>query len=165
MTAHRDLKKLIRERRAKTGESYTAARAHVMREREALNGTVDFDMVLQLGALLPGVKASSSKQGVALRLKGQLVACTAINRSAQPNSLMVCLDFPVRDTLIEMRPETYYMTSHYRRYATVLVRLAKSRRSELRKLLQQAAHFVGTQGTKKTATKTAEKASRRAAAS
>lgn len=36
MTAHRDLKKKIRERQAKTGESYTAARAHVMRERAEL---------------------------------------------------------------------------------------------------------------------------------
>jgi tetratricopeptide (TPR) repeat protein len=33
MTGHRDLKKRIRDRQAKTGESYTAARAHVTRER------------------------------------------------------------------------------------------------------------------------------------
>lgn len=58
------------------------------------DGKVDFDTVLELGALLPGVKASCSNRGVALKLKSQLVACTAINRSAEPNSLMVCLDFP-----------------------------------------------------------------------
>ena len=33
MTAHRDLKNIIRERQEKTGESYAAARVHVMRER------------------------------------------------------------------------------------------------------------------------------------
>lgn len=33
MTTHRDLKNIIRERQARTGESYTAARAHVMRAR------------------------------------------------------------------------------------------------------------------------------------
>ncbi len=38
MTAHRDLKNLIRSRQAKTGESYTAARTHVMRERAARLG-------------------------------------------------------------------------------------------------------------------------------
>lgn len=38
MTAHRDLKRIIRERQGKTGESYTAARAHVMSERAALLG-------------------------------------------------------------------------------------------------------------------------------
>lgn len=38
MTAHRDLKRIIRDRQKKTGESYSAARAHVMRERAALLG-------------------------------------------------------------------------------------------------------------------------------
>jgi len=38
MTANRDLKNIIRERQKKTGESYTAARAHVMRERAELLG-------------------------------------------------------------------------------------------------------------------------------
>ena len=38
MTAHRDLKNLIRERKEKTGESYTAARAQVMHERAELLG-------------------------------------------------------------------------------------------------------------------------------
>lgn len=39
MTAHRDLKNIIRARQQQTGESYTAARAHVMRERAALLGS------------------------------------------------------------------------------------------------------------------------------
>lgn len=38
MTAQRDLKRIIRNRQGKTGESYTAARTHVMRERAALLG-------------------------------------------------------------------------------------------------------------------------------
>lgn len=38
MTAHRELKKIIRERLAKTGESYTAARHHVLRDRATLLG-------------------------------------------------------------------------------------------------------------------------------
>lgn len=38
MTAHRDLKRIIRARQRKTGESYTAARAHVMREQAARLG-------------------------------------------------------------------------------------------------------------------------------
>jgi hypothetical protein len=113
------------------------------------DGNADFDTVLELGALLPGVKASSSKLGIALKLKGQLVACTAINRSAEPNSLMVRMDFPARDALLEKQPDTYYMTSHYRGYPTVLVRLAKIKRGELRSLLEQAAQFVAAQ-TKKT---------------
>ncbi len=42
MTDHRDLKRIIRARQQKTGEAYTAARAHVMRERAALFG-IDTD--------------------------------------------------------------------------------------------------------------------------
>jgi len=38
MTARRDLKSIIRDRQHKTGESYTAARVHVMRERAQLLG-------------------------------------------------------------------------------------------------------------------------------
>ena len=112
--------------------------------------------------MLPGVKASSSKLGIALKLKGQLVACTAINPSAEPNSLMVCIEFPARDALIEKQPDTYYMTSHYRGYATILVRLAKISCSELRNLFEQAAQFVGAQ-TKKTPKKTAKKTTKKTA--
>jgi hypothetical protein len=122
------------------------------------DGKVDFDTVLELGALLPGVKTSSSNLGVALKLKSQLVACSAINPSAEPNSLMVCLDFPARDALLEEQPDTYYMTPHYRGYATVLVRLAKIGRSALRNLLEQAAQFVGAQNTKKIPKKTSRRA-------
>lgn len=38
MTAHRDFKNIVRERQAKTGESYTAARRHVLRARAEMLG-------------------------------------------------------------------------------------------------------------------------------
>lgn len=41
MTTKRDLKSIIRERQHKTGESYTAARVHVMRERAQRLGIPD----------------------------------------------------------------------------------------------------------------------------
>src|SRR5215470_9484675 len=104
---------------------------------------VDFDTVLELGASLPVVKASTSARGVALRLGARLMACTAIHRSAEPNSLMVCVDFPARDALLAKRPAVFYMTDHYRSYATILVRLAKISPRELRKLLEEAVQFVG----------------------
>lgn len=125
------------------------------------DGKVDFDTVLELGALLPGVKASASARGVALKLAGRLVACTAIHPSAEPNSLMVCIDFPARDALLAKQPDTYYMTPHYRSYGTVLVRLAKVRTHELQKLLAEAARFVDTQGAKKTSRRAAPRKSRR----
>lgn len=122
---------------------------------------VDFDTVLEIGASLPGVKASTSARGVALKLKGRLVACTAIHPSAEPNSLMVCIDFPARDALLAKQPDTYYMTHHYRSYATVLVRLAQIGRHELRKLLEEAAQFGGAQKSKKTSRRAEPRESRR----
>src|SRR5688572_20928287 len=119
--------------------------------KQTRESKVDFNTVLKLAASLPGVTASSDARGIALKLKGQLVACTAINPSAEPNSLMVCIDFPARDVLLEQQPDVYYVTSHYRGYASVLVRLARVGRSELRNLLEQAVQFVGTRQTKKTA--------------
>jgi hypothetical protein len=109
------------------------------------DGKVDFDSVLELGASLPGVKASTSARGIALRLKGQMVACTAIHPSAEPNSLMVCIAIPARDALLAKQPDTYYMTPHYRSYAAVLVRLPQIGHRELRKLLEEAVQFVGAQ--------------------
>ena len=127
-----------------------------MNTKRTREGKVDFNTVLKLGDSLPGVKTSSGARGIALKLKGQLVACTAINPSADPNSLMVCIDFPARDALLEQQPDVYYTTSHYRGYASVLVRLARVGRSELRNLLERAVQFVGTRQTRKTARKPAQ---------
>src|SRR5258706_15090527 len=41
MTVHSDLKKLIRDRKVKTGESYTTARVHILRERAERLGRDD----------------------------------------------------------------------------------------------------------------------------
>jgi hypothetical protein len=122
---------------------------------------VDFDTVLELGASLPDVKASTSARGIALKLKGQLVACTAIHPSAEPNSLMVRIEVRARDALLAKQPETYYMTRHYRSHATVLVRLAKIGPQELRTLLAEAAQFVGAQNAKKTSRRAEPRKSRR----
>jgi hypothetical protein len=124
---------------------------------------VDSNAALKLGASLPGVKANSDARGIALKLKGQLVACTAIHRSAEPNTLMVCIDFAVRDALLETQPRIYYMTAHYRSYATVLVRLAEIDPPELRNLLQQAVQFVGAPQTQQTAKKAAKEPAKKGA--
>lgn len=129
-----------------------------MSARPTRKSKIDFDAVLKLGASLPGVTASSSARGISLKLKdGPLVACTAINPSAEPDSLMVRIDFPARDFLLEQRPDIYYMTSHYRGYPTVLVRLAKVGRPELESLLEQAVQFVGARQPKKATKKVAKK--------
>jgi hypothetical protein len=72
MTAHRDLKKIIRERQAKTGESYTAARAHVMRDRAALLGEpADGTPSAEPAARVDAVVLKINQQSARVRILGE----------------------------------------------------------------------------------------------
>lgn len=73
-----------------------------------------------------------------------MFACLAIHRSAEPNSLVVCIDFDQRDELIAGDPQTYYLTDHYVSYPCVLVRLARIRQDALRHLLLMGWRFIST---------------------
>ena len=102
-----------------------------------------FETVQKIAAELPGVKANTSPRGTELKAGGKLMACTAINKSAEPNSLMVRIDNDQRDALIADAPETYYITSHYENYPVVLVRLSRIQSDALRDLLHASWRFVG----------------------
>ena len=62
---------------------------------------------------------------LALKVRGKLLACLAIHKSAEPESLVVRIDLEQRAGLLEEAPETYYITDHYRNYPAVLVRLSR----------------------------------------
>ena len=85
------------------------------------------------------------------KVRGKLVACQAINKSAEPNSLVVMIPFEQRDELIAAQPDVYYVTDHYVNYPCVLVRLSRVHRDALRDLLGMAARFVGETAKKKSA--------------
>ena len=78
----------------------------------------------------------------ALKVGGELLTCLATNKSAEPGSLGVRIDFDHRDALLAEAPETYYVTDHYVNYPVVLVRLSQIRIDELRDLLTSAWRFV-----------------------
>ena len=82
---------------------------------------------------------------LALKVRGNLLACKAINKSAEQDSLVVRIDFDQRDALLAEAPETYYVTDHYVNYPSVLVRLSQIRMDELRDLLTSAWQFVTSQ--------------------
>jgi hypothetical protein len=71
MTAHRDLKRIIRERQKKTGESYTAARAHVMRERAALLGLAADAPTTTLPVCVDAVVLKVNQQSARVRYLGE----------------------------------------------------------------------------------------------
>jgi hypothetical protein len=78
-------------------------------------------------------------------VRGKLLACVAIHKSAEPKSLAVRIDFEQRAGLLADAPETYYLTDHYTDYPIVLVRLSRIRGSELRDLLGASWRFVTSQ--------------------
>ena len=106
---------------------------------------VTFDTVRKIGLALADVEESTTYGVLALKVRGDLLACKAINKSAEPDSLMVRIDFDQRAALLAEAPETYYVTGHYVKYPSVLVRLSQIRRDELRDLLNSAWRYVTSQ--------------------
>jgi hypothetical protein len=77
-----------------------------------------------------------------LKVRGKMFVCMASHKSAEPNTLVVMMDFGDRDALIEDDPGTYYLKEHYLNYPCVLVRLSRVRTDALRDLIAGAHRFV-----------------------
>jgi hypothetical protein len=103
---------------------------------------IDFDAVRTIGLRLPHVEDGTMYGSPALKIQGKLLACLAIHKSAEPDSLAVRIDFEQRDELISADPDTYYLTDHYVDYPVVLVRLSRIHPDALRDLLGAAWRFV-----------------------
>jgi hypothetical protein len=103
---------------------------------------VTFDTVRKIGLTLPGVEVSTTYGVQSLKVDGQLLACPAINKSAEPGSLVIRVDMDRRAELLEGDPATYYITDHYATYPSVLVRLSKVNPDVLKDLLLMSWKFV-----------------------
>lgn len=117
------------------------------KERELPRDAVTFDDARAIGAELPGVTATTDELGTALKMRGEILACTAIHKSAEPESLMVRVGFERRDALLAESPDAFYLAAHYEPYPVVLVRLARVSRTHLGALLKEAWEFVRGEGT------------------
>jgi hypothetical protein len=118
--------------------------------------TVTFDTVLTLGRALPDVEATTSWGGPSLKVRGKMFACQATNKSAEPDTLVVRMDFEQRDELIAADPDTYYLKDHYVDYACVLVRLRRVHPDALRDLLLTGWRFVSARDARVKRRRTAE---------
>ena len=105
---------------------------------------INFDVVREIALALPDVEESAIHGAPSLKVRGRLLTCPAIHRSAEPNTLAVRIDFDQRTNLIATEPSVYYMTDHYVNYPTVLVRLSRIDRNALRDLLGMAWRFVSS---------------------
>lgn len=107
-----------------------------------------FERVRKLGLELPGVTFGTAYGAPALKLKGQLLACVATNKAAEPDTLVVRVDFFDRDLRIANEPDVYYLQPHYVNYPCVLARLARIKDAALRELLEAAWSYVNGKGTR-----------------
>ncbi len=108
--------------------------------------TVSFDTVRSIALEMPGVEDSTAYGNLALKAHGKLLACVPTHRSAEPNSLVIKVDFGDRAALLAEAPDVYYVTEHYVGYPSVLVRLSRVTPDVLRDLLGMAYKFVTRKG-------------------
>lgn len=103
---------------------------------------INLDTVRKIGLALPGVEDGTAYGSPALKVRGKLLACIPVHKSAEPGSLAVRIGFDERAELIAADPDTYYLTEHYADYTAVLVRLSRLNHDALRDLLRMAYRFV-----------------------
>ena len=107
-----------------------------------LRPVAGFDRVEKLARDLSGVERSTYFGKPALKLDGEMIACMASHKSAEPNTLVVRLDFLERDLRVGNEPEVYYIKPHYVNYQCVLTRLSRVKDAALRDLLESGYRFV-----------------------
>jgi hypothetical protein len=95
-----------------------------------------------VGRTLPDVEVTTTWGTPALKVDGRMFVCIASHKSAEPETLVVMMDFADRDALIEDDPDTYYLKEHYVGYPCVLVRLARVHPDALRDLVIGAYRYV-----------------------
>jgi hypothetical protein len=108
-----------------------------------------FKAVESIGRTLPDVEVTTTYGQPALKVRGKMFVCIASHKSAEPNTLVVMMDFADRDALIEDDPGTYYLKDHYVNYPCVLVRLSRIHPDAIRDLVIGAHRFVSTKARRK----------------
>jgi hypothetical protein len=115
----------------------------------ALSQRNRFKAVESIGRTLPDVEVTTAWGQPALKVRGRMFACMAAHKSAEPDSLVVMMDFADRDALLEDDPDTYYLKDHYLDYPCILVRLSRVRADALRDLVTGAHRYVSAKAGRK----------------
>jgi hypothetical protein len=124
-----------------------------------------FHAVRAIGRTLPDVEETTSWGVPALKVRGTMFVCMAANKSAEPNTLVVRMDFDQRDALLAEDPDTYYLKEHYVSYPCVLVRLSRVHRDALHDLVSGAWRWIGAKAKTRAPRRRAVSASSRASGS
>ena len=97
-----------------------------------------FADVRRIARGLDGIEEASAYGAFCLKVNRKMIACEAINKQAEPNTLMIRMPVEERDELIAEQPDVYYLKPHYEPYPCLLVRLGKVNRDALKDLLTGA---------------------------
>lgn len=108
-----------------------------------------FTFVERIGRTLPDVEVTTTWGKPALKVRGRMFVCIASHRSAEPDTLVVMMDFADRDALLEEDPGTYYLKEHYVGYPCILVRLARVHPDALRDLVIGAHRYMSAKKRKR----------------
>jgi hypothetical protein len=78
-----------------------------------------FERASRLASNFPGIEVSTSYGRPALKVKGKFLAAN----SREAGALVVFCPIPLKEHLMESRPDLYFETDHYRGWPAVLVRM------------------------------------------
>jgi len=120
-----------------------------------------FALVEAVGRTLPDVEVTTTFGQPALKVGGRMFVCIASNKAAEPNTLVVMMDFADRDALLEDDSDTYYLKEHYVGYPCVLVRLSRVHPDALRDLVIGAHRYMSAKRRKRSASSSAPPRRRR----
>jgi hypothetical protein len=101
---------------------------------------VTFDDVRRLALALPRVVEGTSYRTPAFRVGKKFL----LRLKEDGVTIALKISFDDRDYLMRAKPQTFFITDHYRNYPAVLVRLGKIREREMRDVLQRSWEFVTT---------------------
>jgi hypothetical protein len=96
---------------------------------------MNFADIERLALALPGTQTGTSYGTAAIKLRGRLLA--RLKEDGETLVLCAVLD-DERALLMDMAPETFFVTDHYRAHPTVLVRLGAADPAQMRDLLVQS---------------------------
>ena len=100
--------------------------------------SVTYEKVRDIALALPGVEKGVSYGTQALKVRGKFLA----RLREDGESLVVRVEFPVREALMQEDPTTFYITDHYLHYPAILIRLSKVHPRKVREILEHAWRAV-----------------------
>jgi hypothetical protein len=94
--------------------------------------------VRKLALALPGVDEGTSYGTPAFHVRRKFL----LRLKEDGQSIAIRMDFVDRDVLMQIDPETFYITDHYTAYPAMLVRLTRVKAGQLKEVIERAWRFT-----------------------